>query len=72
MHRFIGASRVSDLGKKIIITSGVVCAIILIMAILDIVSGQFPFGGSMGLDIVFIISAAIIGYMCFDTLKESK
>lgn len=53
------------------IASGVVAGIVLIAAILDIVSG-FPFAGKMFLDIVFIISALIIGYMCYDTLAETK
>ncbi len=72
MERVTGVSRVSDLGKKIVIGSGVVAAIVMIAAILDLVSQQFPFGGAMFLDIVFIIAAAMIGYMCYDTLSEVK
>ena len=71
MNQSVGDVRVSDLGRKIVIASGVVACIVLIAAILDIVSG-FPFAGKMFLDIVFIISALIIGYMCYDTLAETK
>jgi hypothetical protein len=71
MNRLTGELRVSDLGRNIIIGSGVVAGIVLVAAILDLVSG-FPFAKQTFLDIVFIIVALIIGYMCYDTLAESK
>lgn len=71
MSQSVGELRVSDLSKKIVIGSGVIAGIVLIASILDIVSG-FPFAGQMFLDIVFIIVALMIGYMCYDTLSESK
>jgi hypothetical protein len=71
MSQSVGELRVSDLGKKVVIASGVIAGIVLIASILDLVSG-FPFAGQAFLDIVFIIVALIIGYMCYDTLAEGK
>lgn len=61
----------SDVAKKVVIASGVVACIVLIAAILDLVS-KFPFAGQTFLDVVFIISALIVGYMCYDALAESR
>lgn len=61
----------SDGAKKVVITSGILAGLVLISAILDLVS-KFPFAGQTFLDIVFIISALIIGYLCYDALAESR
>ncbi len=61
----------SDTAKKVVIGSGVVAGLVLIASILDIVSG-FPFQKQIFLDIVFIISALIVGYLCYDVLQEAK
>lgn len=71
MNQSVGEVRVSDLGRKVVIGSGVVAGIVLVAAILDIVSGV-PFANQIFLDVVFIIAALMIGYMCYDTLAESK
>ena len=61
----------SDTAKKVVIGSGVVAGLVLIASILDIVSG-FPFQKQIFLDIVFIISALIVGYLCYDVLPEAN
>lgn len=62
----------SDLAKKVVLASMVVAGIVLIAAVLDLISG-FPFAGqSMALDIVFILTAAIVGYLGYDALSEAK
>jgi hypothetical protein len=52
-----------------LIGSMTVAGLVSLLTILDMAMG-IPFGGQMVLDIMFLISAAIIGYMCFDTYKE--
>ena len=49
----------------------VVSAIVALAAIADIALGV-PFAGSqtMTMDIIFIICAAIVGYLCWDALKD--
>lgn len=55
--------------RNMLIGSMTVAGLVSLLTILDMAMG-IPFGGQMVLDIMFLISAAIIGYMCFDTYKE--
>ena len=44
-------------------------AIVGILSIVDLVAGV-PFAGQTVLDIMFLVSAGLIGYMGFDTYRE--
>lgn len=55
--------------KKMLFGSMGVAIVVGILAIVDIIT-SFPFGGQMVLDIMFILSAGLVGYMGFDTYKE--
>lgn len=55
--------------KQMLIGSFAAAAVVGLLAILDLVTGM-PFAGEMVQDIMFLVSAALIGYMCFDTYKE--
>ena len=46
-----------------------VSIVVGILAIVDMAT-DFPFGGQMILDIMFILSAGLVGYLGFDTYKE--
>ena len=46
-----------------------VSIVVGILSIVDVATG-FPFGGQMVLDIMFVLSAGLVGYMGFDTYKE--
>jgi len=43
--------------------------LVSVLAILDIVT-TFPFAGSMTMDILFLLSAAIVGYLAWDAFKD--
>ncbi len=55
--------------KQLLIGSMAATVLVGVLAILDIV-GHGPFSGAMTLDIMFLVSAGLIGYMSFDTYKE--
>ena len=55
--------------KRMLFGSMAVSLIVGILSIVDMVTG-FPFGGQMLLDIMFLLSAGLVGYMGFDTYKE--
>lgn len=55
--------------KKMLFGSMGVSIVVGILAIVDMATG-FPFGQQMMLDIMFILSAGLVGYMGFDTYKE--
>lgn len=55
--------------KKMLFGSMGVSIIVGILAIVDVATG-FPFGGQTVLDIMFVLSAGLVGYMGFDTYKE--
>jgi len=55
--------------KQMLIGSFAAAALVGLLAIVDMAT-RFPFAGEMMQDIMFLVSAALIGYMCFDTYKE--
>ena len=55
--------------KQLLIGSMAATVLVGLLAILDIVTAT-PFSGAMTLDIMFLVSAGLIGYMSFDTYKE--
>jgi len=55
--------------KKMLFGSMGVSIVVGILAIVDVAT-DFPFGGQKVLDIMFLLSAGLVGYMGFDTYKE--
>lgn len=46
-------------------------ALVGLSAIVDIIAG-IPFAGKIMLDATFIVSAGLIGYMGYETIKEGR
>ena len=64
----------SDRSKQMTIGSMIVAGIVALMAISDLVLG-FPFTGSEHsrlMDILFIVAAAIIGYLSWDAYRDLR
>jgi hypothetical protein len=64
----------SDAPKKMVIGSLVVAGVVALAAICDLVLGV-PFSGSehtRTMDILFIIAAAIVGYLGWDAYKDLR
>ncbi|REJ89644.1 MAG: hypothetical protein DWQ34_19175 [Planctomycetota bacterium] len=68
----------SDAPKKMVVGSMVVAGLIALAAISDLVIGV-PFSGNESgkthtflMDIMFIISAAIVGYLAWDAYRELR
>jgi hypothetical protein len=64
--------------KNAILASISVSAIIGVVAVLDLglgligQMGMAPFGGQTMMDIMFVIAAALIGFMGLESIKEQK
>jgi|GWRWMinimDraft_16_1066024.scaffolds.fasta_scaffold285443_1 hypothetical protein len=63
----------SELSKKMVIGSMVVAGIVALMAIADLITG-LPFSGTLTktMDIVFILCAAILLYLCWTVMQDAK
>ena len=63
----------SELSKKMVIGSMVAAGIVALMAIADLATG-LPFSGALTktMDIVFIICAGILEYLCWTVMKDAK
>ena len=64
----------SDAPKKMVIGSLVVAGVVALAAICDLVLG-IPFSGSehtRTMDILFIIAAAIVGYLGWDAYRDLR
>jgi hypothetical protein len=64
----------SDAPKKMVIGSMVVAGLVALMAVSDLVLG-FPFTGSEHsrlMDILFIVAAAIVGYLSWDAYRDLR
>lgn len=59
----------SNLSKNMIFGSFGVAGLVALLALLDIIM-QVPFAGSMVMDVLFIISAGIVGYLGWDAYKD--
>ena len=55
--------------KKMLIGSMAVAALVAVAALADIITGA-PFAGQVMFDVMFLISAGIVGYMGWDTWRE--
>ena len=60
----------SNLPKNLVFGSFGAAGLVAVLAILDIATGSFPFAGSIVMDILFILSAAIVGYLAWDAYKD--
>ena len=59
------------MNKKMIFASAGVAGLVACLSILDLLV-KFPFAGySLTLDITFLISAAIIGYLSWEAYREN-
>ena len=61
-----------DLPKRVVVASMVVAGLVAIASILDLVMG-IPFSGSGNtsmMDILFLVCAAIVGYLSWDAFKD--
>ena len=56
--------------KRLLIGSMIASGIVALTAIVDMILG-IPYSGKMVFDVMFLISAAIVIYMGYETLKES-
>ena len=61
----------SDLPKRVVLGSMVVAGIVAVLSIADLAMG-IPFSGkhTMIMDILFILSAGIVGYLAWDAYKD--
>lgn len=61
----------TDTPKRFVIFSMIVAAIVALVALMDLILG-IPFSGThtQVMDVIFIISAAIVGYLCWDAYKD--
>ena len=59
----------SNLPKNLVLGSFGVAGLVALLAILDIVTAM-PFAGSMTMDILFILSAAVVGYLAWDAYSD--
>ena len=61
----------SNTSKNMIFGSMAVAALVGVAAILDLVM-EIPFAGSMLMDIMFIISSALVLFMGYDSYQDLK
>lgn len=59
----------SNLPKNLVFASWGAAALVTVLAILDIAT-SFPFAGSMTMDILFLLAAAVVGYLGWDAFKD--
>ena len=59
----------SNLPKNMIFASFGAAGLVSLLAIMDIAT-KFPFAGSVVMDILFLLSAAIVGYLAWDAYKD--
>lgn len=59
----------TNLGKNLIFGSFGIAGFVAILALLDMILGV-PFARSMTMDILFLLSAAIVGYLGWDAFKD--
>ena len=60
----------SNLPKNLVFGSMGAAGLVAVLAIVDLATQSFPFAGSMVMDILFILSAAIVGYLAWDAYKD--
>jgi hypothetical protein len=60
-----------ELPKRVVIGSMVVAGIVALMALVDMFL-KFPFSGNktVTMDILYLVCAAIVIYLCWDSLRD--
>ncbi len=63
----------SDASKRMVIGSMIAAGVVALMSIADLATG-LPFSGTLTktMDIMFILCASILGYLCWSCLKDTK
>lgn len=56
--------------KQLLLISMAASGLVAVTAVVDLIIG-IPYSGRMVFDIMFLVSAAIVLYMGYETLKES-
>jgi hypothetical protein len=59
----------SNVNKQLVYGSFGAVGFVVLLCVLDLAIG-FPFGRSMVLDILFLVSSAIVGYLAWDAYKD--
>lgn len=59
----------SNLPKNLVFASFGAAGLVAALAIVDIAT-KFPFAGSTTMDILFLVSSAIVGYLAWDAFKD--
>jgi len=59
----------ANLNKQLVFGSWGAAGLVAVMCLVDLALG-FPFNRSMLLDILFLLSAAIVGYLAWDAYKD--
>ncbi len=57
--------------KRLVLGSMIVAGAVALAAVMDLVL-KFPFSGQMVMDILFLISAAVVLYLGYDTMRELR
>jgi hypothetical protein len=60
----------SNLPKNMVFFSFGAAGLVSLLAIIDLATGEFPFAGSTTMDILFLISSAVVGYLGWDAYKD--
>ncbi len=55
--------------KRMIIAGGVVAGLVALLAVADMAVGV-PFQRQIVMDVMFLLSAGIVGYMAYDALQD--
>ena len=55
--------------KRMIFASWIIAGIVLAVAAADLAIG-FPFGRQVVMDVMFLLGAALVGYLAFDAYKD--
>ena len=61
----------ANMTKNVIIGSIGIAGVVALLAILDLIVG-FPFQGQMLMDIMFLVGAAMVGYMGWDSYRDLR
>ena len=63
----------TESAKRLVYFSMFAAGVVAVLAAADLLTGM-PFSGTltMTMDIVFLVCAAILGYLCWNCLKDAK
>lgn len=59
----------SNLSKNLVFGSFGVAGLVAVLALMDLVM-KVPFAGQMVMDILFLLSAGVVGYLGWDAYKD--